>query len=159
MSAQKHIDFVNSLVKIGHIDRQDSTKSRKDSGALQPDNMDEDTPDRFIETINDLGIVNKDLLFLGTIIKFVRSFNSFQVGISNKFNELSICLFSVCNRSRNFFVSCDRWRMSNCLRQKKRRNGSHRLMTRITTSTTTSFSQTSPSIVAITRKKYFKKNI
>jgi hypothetical protein len=65
--SQKQAEFVSTLIKLGHIDRQDS-QNKKDSTMVEI--VDDEMPDKFIETISDLGIVDKDLLFLGSILRY-----------------------------------------------------------------------------------------
>ncbi|OQV16202.1 Phosphoethanolamine N-methyltransferase 1 [Hypsibius exemplaris] len=95
----KYDSLVNNLIKNGHIDRQESRNrslTRKDSTMSHPDDEPEETPDKLIETIVELGIHNKDLLFLGKL----QSLQSFSIIIRQLRSLENVQLSSAAQISR-----------------------------------------------------------
>ena len=60
----KHAELLNTLIKMGHIDRRES--ERKDS--ISSDKaIEEEMPDLFYDVLCGIGLEKKDLLFLGPL--------------------------------------------------------------------------------------------
>ena len=60
----KHAELLNTLIKMGHIDRRES--ERKDSTSSDKA-IEEEMPDLFYDVLCGIGLEKKDLLFLGPL--------------------------------------------------------------------------------------------